>query len=212
MIANPTHDAKPAGASRDSILAVAAELMSENGYAGTSISMISRRSGLPASSIYWHFGSKARLLDEVLEQATGQLLAPLHRLDRQSSGTPEEQIQELFLACVAEPGSERAASFRLLAMIGIERGGGSSAAIRRLRRQLLLRWKRVFRQLSLGVPEAEADSAVETLARFAVAAGDGISFAAQVDPDLDGEQLGQMAAAAFTALASAYLSRNTDAA
>jgi AcrR family transcriptional regulator len=211
MTANPAYELKQGGSSRGQILTVAEELMSERGYAGTSISMISERSGLPASSIYWHFGSKARLLDEVLEQATERLLAPLRVTDR-LSGPPQQQVRELFLACVAEPGSGRAAAFRLLAMIGIERGGQSSATIRRLRHQLLSRWQRVFRELSLGLPEAEADSTAQALARFAVAAVDGISFAAQVDPDLDAPELGQVAATTFMAFASAYLSRSTDAA
>ncbi|GAA5023139.1 TetR/AcrR family transcriptional regulator [Streptomyces siamensis] len=44
--------------SRDAILDTASELMSQHGYAATSISMISTACGLPTSSIYWHFGSK----------------------------------------------------------------------------------------------------------------------------------------------------------
>lgn len=54
-------------ASRESILAVTARLMSAHGYDGTSVSMIARESGLPASSIYWHFGSKEGILAAVME-------------------------------------------------------------------------------------------------------------------------------------------------
>jgi len=47
--------------SRTAILDAALQLMSETGYDGTSVAKIAQKSGLPASSIYWHFGSKAVL-------------------------------------------------------------------------------------------------------------------------------------------------------
>jgi len=215
MIANPSHDLKQPGASRDTILEVAEELLAANGYAGTSISMICRRAGLPASSVYWHFGSKERILDEVLERVTERVLASVPRAEL-GSARPQQRIEELLLACIAEPGSERAVAFRLLTLVGFERGHARGRSftppVRRLRRELLLAWKSVFSQFDLGVPDAEADAAAETLARFAVAAVDGISFALQVDPELEASELARMAAAAFNALAIVSLSESNDAA
>jgi AcrR family transcriptional regulator len=54
--------------SRRRILDGASSPMAERGFAGTSISEVSKRSGLPASSIYWHFTSKEGLLGAVVEE------------------------------------------------------------------------------------------------------------------------------------------------
>ena len=58
-------------ASRQKILAAAAEIAAERGYEGTSIGLVSEQSGLPASSIYWHFKDKDALLAAVIEHGMG---------------------------------------------------------------------------------------------------------------------------------------------
>src|SRR6185312_12889685 len=44
--------------SRERILKATAAVAAERGYDGTTISEITRRSGLSASSVYWHFTDK----------------------------------------------------------------------------------------------------------------------------------------------------------
>ncbi len=56
-------------ASRERILDAAAEVAGERGYEGTSISLVSQRSGLPASSIYWHFKDKDELIAAVIDRS-----------------------------------------------------------------------------------------------------------------------------------------------
>jgi AcrR family transcriptional regulator len=56
-------------ASRRQILDAAAEIASECGYQGTSISEVSKRSGLPKSSIYWHFENKEDLFIAVINDS-----------------------------------------------------------------------------------------------------------------------------------------------
>lgn len=56
-------------ASREKILDAAAEIAGERGYEGTSINLISERSGLPASSIYWHFKDKDELIAAVIDRS-----------------------------------------------------------------------------------------------------------------------------------------------
>ena len=56
--------------SREEILDAAERLMGTRGYAATSISTLSKESGLPASSIYWHFGSKSGVLGAVMERGS----------------------------------------------------------------------------------------------------------------------------------------------
>lgn len=51
------------------MLDAAAEIAGERGYEGTSINLISERSGVPPSSIYWHFKDKDELIAEVIERS-----------------------------------------------------------------------------------------------------------------------------------------------
>lgn len=53
--------------SREEILDVASRLMAERGYAATTLSALSRESGLPKSAVYHHFRSKGGLLSAVME-------------------------------------------------------------------------------------------------------------------------------------------------
>src|SRR4249919_1993187 len=60
--------------SRDRILDAAAEIAAERGYEGTSITLVSAKCGLPASSIYWHFKDKDDLIAAVIERSFGHWL------------------------------------------------------------------------------------------------------------------------------------------
>jgi AcrR family transcriptional regulator len=60
--------------SREDILDAASRLMAARGYDGTSISTLAKESGLPASSIYWHFGSKEGVLMAVMERGAEEFV------------------------------------------------------------------------------------------------------------------------------------------
>jgi AcrR family transcriptional regulator len=55
--------------SRERILDATIEIASLRGYQGTSIAEVSKRSGLPASSIYWHFEDKDDLIAAVIQRS-----------------------------------------------------------------------------------------------------------------------------------------------
>lgn len=55
--------------SRERILDAATEIAAERGYEGTSIALVSKKCGLPASSIYWHFKDKDDLIAAVIERS-----------------------------------------------------------------------------------------------------------------------------------------------
>jgi AcrR family transcriptional regulator len=61
--------------SREEILDAAERLMGTRGYAATSISLLAKASGLPPSSIYWHFGSKSGVLGAVVERGALRFFA-----------------------------------------------------------------------------------------------------------------------------------------
>ena len=53
--------------SRQMILEAALRLAAERGYVGTTMAQVRRATGLPPSSLYWHFSNKDQLLAEALE-------------------------------------------------------------------------------------------------------------------------------------------------
>ena len=61
--------------SRQRILDAATEIAAERGYEGTSIALVSKKCGLPASSIYWHFTDKDDLIAAVIERSFASWLA-----------------------------------------------------------------------------------------------------------------------------------------
>ncbi|HXB84841.1 TetR/AcrR family transcriptional regulator [Mycobacterium sp.] len=61
--------------SRERILDAATEIAAERGYEGTSIALVSKKCGLPASSIYWHFKDKDDLIAAVIERSFAGWLA-----------------------------------------------------------------------------------------------------------------------------------------
>jgi AcrR family transcriptional regulator len=55
-----------ANRTRQRILAIALELFSQHGYAGTSIADIAGRLGTSKAALYYHFGSKAEIIEALL--------------------------------------------------------------------------------------------------------------------------------------------------
>jgi AcrR family transcriptional regulator len=55
--------------SRSAILEATLGIAAERGYDGTTVALVQEATGLPASSIYWHFGSKDELLAATLEHS-----------------------------------------------------------------------------------------------------------------------------------------------
>ena len=68
--------------SRVRILRAAAEIAAESGYEGTTISKVTKRSGLPASSVYWFFRDKDHLIAEVIRHGFEQWISSQPRWER----------------------------------------------------------------------------------------------------------------------------------
>src|SRR5580765_1440420 len=79
-------------ASREKILDAAAEIAGERGYEGTSINLISGRSGLPASSIYWHSKDKDELIAAVIDRSFSQWIATIGRPVAAPDGASPEEL------------------------------------------------------------------------------------------------------------------------
>lgn len=68
-------EVQPGETSRVRILRAAAEIAAESGYEATTISKVTKRSGLPVSSVYWFFRDKDHLMAEVVRHSFDEWLA-----------------------------------------------------------------------------------------------------------------------------------------
>ena len=92
---------------RRRILEATLAIAAERGYDGTSLGLVTERAGLPASSVYWHFGSK----DELLAEAVARDPELTERLARFQMAT----MDGLYIGLRADPGWDREAVVELLA-------------------------------------------------------------------------------------------------
>lgn len=83
--------------SRARILDAATEVAGERGFEATSINLVSRRSGLPASSIYWHFADKDDLVAAVIDRSFQRWIAALDQPLGAPPGTAPDDVFRLAL-------------------------------------------------------------------------------------------------------------------
>jgi AcrR family transcriptional regulator len=174
--------------SRRRILEVTLAIAAERGYDGTSLGLVTQRAGLPASSVYWHFGSKDDLLAEALEYSYRQWRASV------PLGGPAEGPGDLYerLRRRLHTGAQAIATspefWRLGLMLALEQRVTEPAARRRF-----LEVRRETRQLSVrlwaealppGVLEQDPQL-TERLARFQMATMDGLFIGLRADPGWD---------------------------
>jgi AcrR family transcriptional regulator len=81
--------------SKDRILAAAAQLAKERGIHGATIAAVSQRSGLPASSIYWHFEDKDALFAEVIRTSFAQWLGTVPQWTAPDAATLHQGLQSI---------------------------------------------------------------------------------------------------------------------
>ena len=196
-------DEADAGGSRERILDAAERLVGQRGYTAASISMISRESGLSASSIYWFFGSKEDLLAAVVERGVERWLR-----DQPALGANGGSLADLL-----DASSRTVAShpdfLRLLFMIILDGREGPPKA----RAALHAAWSGVERRIEhamarhYGLSGAAGVALAARLARFTIAFFDGVFLDSQIDPE--GTRLADLLADLKVALeAIAWAGRN----
>jgi AcrR family transcriptional regulator len=171
-------------ASREQILDATERLMATKGYAATSISDIRNACGLPASSIYWHFGSKEGVLAAVMERGATRFFAAIPRWEEAAGA--DSQKSETQLAVAAALLSEHPDFLRLFYLLSLERGTEPAVGgiVRRVRDTAIERFSDAIRHLlPENVPAAKARKAVSELTAFAVALSDGVFFADHLEHD-----------------------------
>ncbi|MGB8861875.1 MAG: TetR/AcrR family transcriptional regulator [Ilumatobacteraceae bacterium] len=165
--------------SRARILAATLELASELGYDGTSISKVSQRSGLPASSVYWHFSSKDQLFAEVIQFSFDQWRAALPLVESVGHARVAERVR------LAVDGIAQKPEFwRLGLMLTLEDQPVELLARRRfveIRREVLDHLSALLTSEAQGEQAGFAKSRADDLARLIMAATDGLFISARAE-------------------------------
>lgn len=183
-------------ASRERILDAAAKVAGERGYEGTSISLVSERSGLPASSIYWHFKDKDELIASVIDRSFQSWVQALEQSVRVPEGAIDE---EAFHIDVQRIGRELAGFpdfLRLGLMLVLEHRPQEPTARRKFVEVRRVTARRIQAFYEVFFEQLSADN-VRSLVTLTLALSDGLFIAGEID-DLE---LGE----AFDLMASAIL-------
>ncbi|BBY02250.1 TetR/AcrR family transcriptional regulator [Mycobacterium seoulense] len=164
--------------SRERILDAATEVATERGYEGTTISLVSKKSGLPPTSIYWHFADKDDLIAAVIERSFGRWLAAL---DLPGGSLVQERVTELGTQ-VAKALLDAPDFIRLGLMLALERRPVEPRAremFLQVRDATFHRFEAVVRDVAPGLD----DENVRLLTTYAIAGADGLFIAKEVGGD-----------------------------
>ena len=188
--------------SRRRILEATVALAADRGYDGTSVALVTEATGLPASSVYWHFKNK----DELLAEA----LAYSYRRWRESAPAwADESEEDHGLTVAIHRRLHRAAAaitespefWRLGLMLALERRLVEPAAKRRFleirhetRNGIADWWRRVLAPLG----HADEDT-VSRMARFQLSIMDGLYLGMRAGRGWDEKQLVNLIAAGMCA-------------
>lgn len=176
----PTRRQQQGESSRELILDGTERLMATKGYAATSISDIRHACGLPASSIYWHFGSKQGVLAAVMERGAERFFGAI---PRHGDTAPDIEVQ---LAATAELLAEHPEFLRLVYLLALERTDDPAvgAAVRRVRDTATAGFRVAI--ATLMPPDVSPDKAtrvLDELTALAMAISDGVFIADHVEAD-----------------------------
>jgi len=81
-------------ATREQLLEAAVDLLREKGYAGLSIAALCDRADLAPTAVYWHFGSKAGLMETVIARISGGFVERI-RTEVAAAAGPDERLDRL---------------------------------------------------------------------------------------------------------------------
>lgn len=96
----PKTDLKKSGRTRERILLAAASLFRQQGYTAATLRDIAKEAGMKAGSVYYHFGSKDEILDEVLDRGVRDIYNGVHQICQVHSET--ENFRTRFSGAVHE--------------------------------------------------------------------------------------------------------------
>lgn len=167
--------------SRDAILEATARIAGERGYEGTTIKAVSERSGLPASSIYWHFKNKDELIAAVIDISFTTWVEGLRKGPERDLS--DGDVRAGLIATFRHSARQLMAFPDFLAlglMLLLEHRPDEPAARVRFRQVRAETHKRISADLRRTFPELAAADA-DRIATLVLAASDGLFIAADVE-------------------------------
>jgi len=181
--ANATRDAAPANArkqlgqqTRERVLEVATGLVLRRSVSATSISELVRLARVPASSIYWHFGSKEGLVAAAAAAAVERWLALLP--DPQTLPPRGEERVVAGIAGITKALAADPQAVTLVIKVGVELGEGKHSAlavVRRARAEVIDYGIRLFAPAFEALSPREARAAARRMSAILMATADGIA-------------------------------------
>ena len=164
--------------SRERILHAATEIAAERGYEGTSIALVSKKCGLPASSIYWHFKDKDDLIAAVIERSFASWLAAWQFPEE---GDAPDRMKGMAVQ-IAKALLDSPDFIRLGLMLALERRPVEPRArsmFLQARAQAYGQMIDVIRELTPNLTDAQTHQ----LATYAIAGADGLFIAKEIAGD-----------------------------
>ena len=173
--------------------------VASRGFAGSTFDHVAREAGVSRGLLHYYFGTKERLLVEVVRrecQVRGELL---HQAVAGARGADDliDALVRSFEDVLSEGSSEVVMFYELLTLA--QRNAGIAAELAELARTLRLTLAEALRTGSeAGVFELRADA--DDVATFLLALADGVMMRRMSEPDLDARRLMDQAVAAARAL------------
>jgi AcrR family transcriptional regulator len=193
--------------SGDRILDAAFTVMCARGFAGTAISAVERLSGFPASSIYYHFGSKEGLGAALVQREAKRWLGDLRKVDAETA-SPDSQVQiREHMARVLRLLDERPEFLRLLMLLTFEHANlrdDTLEVIRGIRLEAQAFLFNIFCDILTPAGEKSAVLA-RRLTRLTIALIEGIFVQSQVTEDFKMADLLDEVVISIEAILGAYL-------
>jgi AcrR family transcriptional regulator len=178
-------------ASRERIVQAAVDVAAVFGYEGTTISRVTARSGLPASSVYWFFKDKDELMAEVVLHSLRTWIAAQPEWSEVPPGEPQSPVLRELLGRAFESLRDSPAFFRIGTMLTLENREVESHARRRFLRihaQITERVAGWFADALQRRGVRHPEELPQELAQLAMLFVDGVFLAFRSGDDIDPEQ------------------------
>jgi AcrR family transcriptional regulator len=186
--AGPDRRRQQGAASRLRILEATFELAHELGYQGTSISKVVARSGLPASSVYWHFAGKDALFAAMIQHSFEQWRASLPKWTAPAGeASRRDDLRRRIRSAIASIATNPE-FWRLGLLLSLQRQPVEAQArllFKEIRRRVIANMAAFWKQVLPPGHARRAPGLPELLARFTMATADGLFVSAQIDDDRD---------------------------
>lgn len=179
--------------SREKILDATIEIASLRGYHGTSIAEVSKRSGLSASSIYWHFTNKDDLIAAVIQRSFDSWLSTAMHVALRRPGVGLRDHLTMSMRQQAAALLDSPEFLRLGLMLALEQHPtepSARALFLQVREQSQTVLRTTFERTITELRGSNDCALARRLAVLTMAAADGLFISHQIDPgalDLEDE-------------------------